>query len=132
MPAFLNEFASVFYDHTEGVFWVIALRPAPFDGEFSEIVQNCEIMYNRVRDKFILALNLRKMEKIGVGEALQWMAMFFRVMPITKEHLRFTCACFDGKLQEHVDKFLELYNPVRPFHTFSDEDEFKEYVAAHA
>ena len=84
MPAFLNKFASASYDHTEGVFWVIALRPAPSDGEFSEIVQNCEIIYNRVRDKFILALNLRKMEKIGVGEA-QWMAMFFRVMPITKE-----------------------------------------------
>lgn len=124
---FSNKFASVTYDGS--VLSVVALRPRPADREFSEFVRHCEMIYETVRDKFILALNLQKMHKLEIGEALQWMAMFFRVLPITKQHLRFTCACFDAKLQEHVDKFLDLYNPIKPFYTFCSEEELRAYVS---
>ena len=115
---FSNNFASVTYE--ESVIWVNALQSTPTNREFSDLVQECEAMYNLMRSPFILAMDLRKMHKLDVFQAVQWMAMFFRVMPITKQHLQCTCVCFAPSLQEHVQKFLDLYHPVKPFYTFTD------------
>lgn len=123
---FSNNFASLSYD--ERVVWVVAQCSCPTNKEFSLLVHECEIMYKSLHEQFILAMDLRKMHKIDVYQALQWMAMFFRVMPITKQHLHCTCLCFTHDLQEHVQKFLDLYHPVKPFYTFNDYEQFMKHI----
>ncbi len=107
---------------------VDVLRARPQGGEFSKLVEKIEMLYMSFRTEFIVAMNLSKISKLEIFEALQWMAMFYRVMPVTKKYLRCTCVCFTPELDAHVQNFLRLYNPIKPFHTFHESGEFENHV----
>ena len=111
-----------------GIFTVVVLRSTPKGDEFSRLVNDCENIYMSFRSEFVLAMDLRKMSQIDIFQSLQWMAMFFRVLPITKQYLRFTCICFTPELDAHVREFLKLYNPIKPFYTFHKYNEFRDCV----
>lgn len=111
-----------------GIIKVVVLRSKAVNGEFSKLVDECERMYMSFQSDFVLAMDLRKMSQLDIFQSLQWMAMFFRVMPVTKKYLMCTCICFTPELDAHVREFLKLYNPVKPFHTFHDYAEFQACV----
>ena len=121
-----NKFAEVSVD--SGIIRVVVLRSDPLNDEFSRLVNECEKKYMSRQSEFVLAMDLRKMNQLDLFQSLQWMAMFFRVMPVTKQYLRCTCICFTPELDAHVREFLKLYNPVKPFHTFHDYGDFEDCV----
>ena len=121
-----NKFAQMSVD--SGIIRVVVLRSDPINDEFSRFVDECEQRYMSCQSEFVLAMDLRKMRPINLFQSLQWMAMFFRVMPVTKKYLRCTCICFKPELYAHVREFLKLYNPVKPFHTFHEYSKFTDCV----
>ena len=111
---------------TEGnVLWVRVVSPAPKHGEFSDLVTRCEEMYLCMRRPFALALDLSLMERIHPFDAMQWMAMFFRVMPVTRQFLVMSLICFRDNLSKPVEEFLKLYDPVKPMRLFATVDDLE-------
>lgn len=121
-----NKFAEVTVDTSS--MRVTVLRSKSRNDEFSKLVDDCEKMYMSFRGEFVLAMDLQKMSQLDVFQSLQWMAMFFRVRSVTKKYLRCTCVCFTPELNAHVQKFLDLYDPIRPFYTFHEYNAFQDSV----
>lgn len=109
---------------------VCVLKPSPAPGEFSALVRECERLYTSQTEHFVLALNLCAMESLHPFDALQWMAMFVRVLPTTRAWLVCTCVCFHPVLREAIDMFLRHYDPIKPFHVFDRYDDWMEAMDA--
>ena len=116
------QFASVHIE--KNVLWVRVEKAKPDTNEFSQLITNCESIYMNMTTPFVLAMDMRIMDEINIFDAMQWMALFFRVLPITKKLLLCTCLCLNEKLNHGVNEFLKIYNPVKPFYTFHSEKKF--------
>ena len=99
-------------------------RPKPRDGEFSSLVTECEEVYKGYNQPFVLGLNLHCMDTMHPFDALQWMAMFFRVIEITKKHLICTCIHASPVLDDAINGFLNIYDPIKPFYCFQTSEAF--------
>lgn len=119
-------FAEVSY--SSRIFTVKVLKRHPRSEEFSSLVSECERLYSTLKQPFLLVFDLREMGLIGPVEVIQWMAMFVRVMPITKKYLHSTFLCVNNSLDEAIRMFLALYNPVKPFHVYHDISDFEAAV----
>ena len=103
----------------------------PSDKEFKEFLKIWENLYQEINSTFVMAINFRDMDEISTFQAMDFIGLFFRVLPKTKEFLSCTIVCLNDKLKDASDIFLKLYNPSRPYYVFFDHDEFNESVKTH-
>ena len=98
------------------------------DEEFDNLISEIESLYNKIEEPFMLVLYLDKMNQITLPQAFAWMSMFMRVLNITKTFLKCTFVSINSTLQEPVDMFLKIYNPIKPFRVFYDKESLKKEV----
>lgn len=126
-PHGMSTFASV--TKSTHVLRVTAHRSHPFHNEFSELVHECETMYTQYSHPFVLAMDLHLMGTLHPFDALQWMMMFYRVAETTKEHLICTCILASSTLDDAINGFLQMYDPIKPFHSFKASNAFDAEIA---
>lgn len=119
-------FGNVSYNN--GYIYLDVLKEQPENNEFDEFVAKSEKLYMTMNKPFILALNLHKMGILGPSEVIKWMAMFFRVIVITEKYLSYTIVHLNKSLKDSVTLFLNLYNPVKPFHVFYSQESFSQAI----
>ena len=81
----MTTFASV--NKSTHVLNVTVNRSHPLEGEFSELIHECETTYTQYSRPFVLAMDLHLMGSLHPFDALQWMMMFYRVAETTKKYL---------------------------------------------
>ena len=118
-----DQFASVNIE--ANVLRIQVQKANPEGDEFATLIDRCERAYMSMKSSFVLAMDMSIMNNINIFDALQWMAMFFRVLPMTEKLLICTCLCLNEKLDNGVNEFLKLYNPIKPFYAYHDKDEFE-------
>lgn len=121
-----NAFATIKIE--SNILRVEVQKAKPEGNEFSKLITDCEQTYMSMISPFTLALDMSLMDEISMLHALQWMAMFFRVLPKTRELLICSCICLNKRLDKGVKEFLKLYNPVKPFYTFHKKEKFENFL----
>jgi hypothetical protein len=111
----MSTFGSV--TKSPSVLRVTVHRSHPLQGEFSALMYEFETMYTQYSQPFVLAMDLHLMGTLHPVDALQWMMMFFRVSETTKKHLICTCICASSTLDDAIQSFLHMYDPIKPFYS---------------
>jgi hypothetical protein len=110
------------------------LQPSCSDTEFSDFADRVAEVYVSMPPNFVLSIDMMKMNRLPLQQAMKWMTMFHKVSDVTKERLVATCICFhDPLVKISTDLFLTFYNPIKPLHIFESseecEDQAKKIVA---
>lgn len=114
-------------DHEPQILRITVINERASDGEFSRLIESAEEAYRSRGHPFVLLLDLTRMNQIPLPQAMAWIDLFHRVMPITRERLICTCLCFrDDLVRAAVQLFLALYNPVKPFFIHATVEECDE------
>lgn len=85
-------------------------------------------MYTQYSRPFVLAMDLHLMGTLHPVDALQWMMMFFRVSETTKKHLICTCICASSTLDDAIQSFLHMYDPIKPFYSLNTSNAFEAQI----
>lgn len=98
-------------------------KPACGDNEFHRFADTVAETYVKMPHGFVLSIDMMKMERLPLNQALKWLTMFDKVSEVTKERLVATCICFNDPLVKiSTDFFLNFYNPIRPLYIFDSTE----------
>lgn len=104
-------------------------QPCCTDAEFAAFADHVADVYEGMPCGFVLHMDMMRMQRLPLAQAMKWMTMFHRVLPVTRERLVCTCVCFDDPLvRVSADLFLQFYHPVKPLHMFDTRAECRRRV----
>jgi hypothetical protein len=110
---------------------VTVKRKPETDNEFNDFLVEWENMFAKINYEFVMALNLRSMERITMTQSLAFIKLFIRMLPVIRTYLSCTVVCLNDGLKEPSDMFLKLYNPSKPYYVCFSDDDFQATVKTH-